>query len=116
LFNITDPTVRNEKEMMAASPEKTPLRYTLKLFITGRTSKSDLAISNLRRIFARMGYPLELTIIDILEAPQMAEEYRILATPTLLKTSPLPVQRIIGDLTDENKLFVGLGLTQADLI
>ena len=90
-------------------PDKTLPSYYVKLFVTGQTAKSDNAISNIRAVFAHLGYPLELTIIDVLEQPELAEEYKILATPTLIKISPLPVRRIIGDLSDENKLRLGLG-------
>ena len=91
--------------------EETSSDYHIKLFITGQTAKSDIAISNIQKIFTRMDLSLDLTIIDILEQPHLAEECRILATPTLIKTSPLPVRRIIGDLSDENKLCSGLGLS-----
>ena len=84
--------------------------YKINLFIAGQTAKSELAIANIQRIFAGLNIPLELDIIDVLEEPELAEQFRILATPTLLKVSPLPVRRIIGDLSDERKLFSGLGI------
>ena len=93
--------------------EKISSGYRLKLFITGQTAKSDIAISNIQKIFSQMDVPLDLTIIDVLEQPELAEDSRILATPTLIKISPLPVRRIIGDLSDEKKVCSGLGLPLA---
>ena len=94
---------------MNLQPEKIPPRYSLKLFITGRTAKSDLAVANIQQFFAKQKVAFDLVVIDLLESPQLAEEYRIMATPTLLKTAPLPVQRIIGDFTDVGKVAIGLG-------
>ncbi|KJR42958.1 circadian clock protein kaiB [Candidatus Magnetoovum chiemensis] len=85
--------------------------YKLKLFIAGRTPKSVRAISNIRRICnEELEGKAELTIIDILEHPQIAEETKILATPTLLKDLPLPSRRIIGDLSDTEKVLIGLDI------
>jgi circadian clock protein KaiB len=52
----------------------------------------------------------ELIIIDVLETPELAEQEKIMATPTVIKELPLPTRRIIGDLTDENKVMMGLDL------
>ena len=84
--------------------------YHLKLYITGQTANSDHAIANLRQIFERSGLDYELSIIDVLEHPRHAEEDRVLATPTLIKLAPLPVRRIIGDLSNTDRVIVGLGL------
>ncbi|MFO7606464.1 MAG: circadian clock KaiB family protein [Desulfurivibrionaceae bacterium] len=86
-------------------------KYQLKLFITGHTLYSWRAINNLRRICdEELGAEYELTIIDILEQPQVAEDEKILATPTLIKESPPPVKRIIGDLSDRKQVLIGLEL------
>jgi len=86
-------------------------QYRLKLFITGQTLRSSRAITNLRRICEEeLGTEYELVIIDVLERPQLAEEERILATPTLIKVLPLPVRRIIGDLSDTKQVLLGLEL------
>jgi len=82
-------------------------KYYLKLYITGRTSKSDQAIVNLRRICKenfKRNY--KLIIIDTLEKPQLAENEKIIAT--LIKELPLPIRRIIGDLSDREKVLLGL--------
>lgn len=86
-------------------------KYLLKLYITGQTARSERAITNLRHICrAALGNNYELVIIDILERPQLAEKEKILATPTLIRESPLPVRRVIGDLSDKEKLLLALDL------
>jgi circadian clock protein KaiB len=86
-------------------------KYRLKLFITGQTSRSTRAITNLRRICEDALTDYELDIIDVLERPQLAEDDRVLATPTLIKEFPPPVRRIIGDLSDTEKVLLGLELS-----
>ena len=86
-------------------------KYLLKLFITGQTIRSGHAITNLRRILEKeLGTGYELVIIDVLERPQDAEHEKILATPTLIRESPPPVRRIIGDLSDTKQVLMGLEL------
>ena len=86
-------------------------KYLLKLFITGQTLRSKNAISNLHRIFEKeLGAEYELSIIDVLERPQVAEDEKILATPTLIREYPPPVRRIIGDLSDTKQVLLGLEL------
>jgi circadian clock protein KaiB len=86
-------------------------KVLLKLFVTGQTIRSGRAIANLRRICEEdLGTEYELTIIDVLERPQLAEDEKILATPTLIRESPLPVRRIIGDLSDTKQVLLGLDL------
>jgi len=86
-------------------------KYLLKLYITGQTPRSIRAISILRQICNQeLKNRYELEIIDVLEQPQLAEEEKILATPTLIKVLPPPVRRIIGDLSDTEKVILGLDL------
>lgn len=86
-------------------------RYHLKLYITGKTPRTERAIANLRRMCAEdLAEAYELEIIDILEHPELAEDERILATPTLIKKLPPPLRRVIGDLSDRDRVLVGLDL------
>jgi circadian clock protein KaiB len=86
-------------------------KYLLKLYITGRTPRSERAIANLRRICEEeLASQYEMVIIDILERPQLAEDEKILATPMLIKQLPPPLRRIIGDLSDTEKVILGLDL------
>ncbi|MCB8985911.1 MAG: circadian clock protein KaiB [Ardenticatenaceae bacterium] len=85
--------------------------YQLKLYITGQTPRSRRAIENLYQTCQEMlNGRYDLTIIDVLEHPELAEEEKILATPTLIKVTPPPLRRIIGDLSDTEKVFIGLDL------
>lgn len=86
-------------------------KYVLKLYITGQTPRSELAITNLRQICDQeLRGQYELSIIDILERPQLAEDEKILATPTLIKELPPPLRRVIGDLSNIEKVLLGLDL------
>lgn len=86
-------------------------KFVLKLYITGKTPKSEQSIANLRYICDReLANKYELIIIDVLEHPQLAEDEKILATPTLIKELPPPIRRIIGDLSDTQKVLLGLDL------
>ena len=83
----------------------------LRLYITGQTSKSQVAIANMRRICAEeLNGEYELDIVDVLERPQLAENEKILATPTLIKDLPPPLRRLIGDLSNKEQVLLGLDL------
>ncbi len=86
-------------------------KVLLKLYVTGQTPKSERAIANMRRICEEeLEGQYELVIIDVLERPQLAEDEKILATPTLTKELPLPLRRIIGDLSQTDKVLLGLDI------
>ena len=85
--------------------------YILKLYIMGDTANSQAAIKNLNCILEKELKDLyTLEVVDVLKQPDMAEQDRILATPTLTKVSPAPAKRIIGDLSDGEKVRLGLEL------
>ncbi len=85
--------------------------YMLKLYITGQTPRSERAIANLRRICEEeLEGRYDLQIIDVLERPQLAENEKIMATPTLIRVLPPPLRRIIGDLSDKDQVLVGLAI------
>ena len=86
-------------------------KYLLRLFVTGASTRTATAISNLRRICdEELSGSYDLEIIDVQEQPELAEDERILATPTLIKSLPLPLRRVIGDLSDKEKVLLGLEL------
>jgi circadian clock protein KaiB len=90
-------------------------RFKLRLFITGRTSQSQRALENLRALCeAELQGIYEVEVIDVLEHPTLAENEKILATPTLVKRLPEPVRKIIGDLSDREKVLLGLDLEHLD--
>ena len=86
-------------------------KYLLKLYVTGQTPRAQRAIANLRRLCdSELAGSYEMVVIDVLERPQLAEDEKILATPTLVKELPPPIRRIIGDLSDSEKVLLGLDL------
>ncbi len=86
-------------------------KLKLRLYVTGKTAQSERAISNLREIIEKdLHSKYMLEIIDILENPQLAEDEKIIATPTLLKELPPPLRKIIGDLSDKEKVLLSLDL------
>jgi circadian clock protein KaiB len=91
----------------------TPLMktYVLKLYVAGNTPNSVRALRTLKNILGVYA----LKVIDVLKNPQLAEEDKILATPTLSKVLPPPVRKIIGDLSDREKVLIGLDLLYEEL-
>ena len=86
-------------------------KFLIKLYVTGQTPRSQAAIANLRSLCDDELHGLsELVVIDVLERPQLAEDEKILATPTVIKELPLPMRRIIGDLSDRDRVLLGLDL------
>ena len=84
-------------------------KYILTLYVTGNSPRTKIAIDNLNRICSQdLSGKYELEIVDVLENPQRAEDERILATPTLIKQLPPPLRRVIGDLSDKDKVLLGL--------
>lgn len=85
--------------------------YELRLYVAGKTLKSVTALANLKRYceeHLKDQYVIE--VIDLLENPQLAEGDQIFAVPTLVKKVPEPVRKIIGDLSNEEKVLVGLNI------
>jgi len=84
-------------------------KYILTLYVTGTSPRTRVAIDNLNSICKQeLEGRYELEIVDVLEHPQRAEDERILATPTLIKQLPPPLRRVIGDLSDKDKVLLGL--------
>lgn len=85
--------------------------YVLRLFLAGHTGRSRMAVENLRAVCEReLAGRYRIELIDVLEQPEVAEEYNIVATPTLIKTLPPPLRRIIGDLSDGERVLMGLDI------
>ena len=90
--------------------------YILKLYVAGNTPNSMRALTTLREILeSEIKGVYALKVIDVLKSPQLAEEDKILATPTLSKILPPPVRRIIGDLSDREKVLIGFDLLYDEL-
>jgi circadian clock protein KaiB len=90
-----------------AGPEGGP--YMLRLYVTGMTPRSIQAITNMRRICdEHLKGMYELEVIDIYQHPEAAAEAQLLAAPTMIKQLPAPLRRFVGDMSDEEKILVGL--------
>ncbi|MGD1056030.1 MAG: circadian clock KaiB family protein [Solirubrobacteraceae bacterium] len=86
--------------------------FLLRLYVAGMTPKSLTALSNLKRICEeRVDGHYEIEVIDLRENPQLAAGQEIIAVPTLVRSLPEPIVRIIGDLSDTERVVVGLQLT-----
>ena len=86
-------------------------KYILRLYITGSTSRSVLALTNLKKICDEyLEGRYELEVIDLYQMPILAKDEQIIAAPTLIKKLPLPFRRIIGDMSNVEKVLMGLDL------
>ncbi len=85
--------------------------YQLRLYVAGQTTKSLAAVSNLKRVCEEhLAGRYEISVIDLLQNPQLAASDQILAIPTLVRRLPEPLKRIIGDLSNLQKVLVGLDI------
>jgi circadian clock protein KaiB len=97
------------EKALAAQPEAE--HYLLRLFVTGTTPRSARAIENIRAICERKLHGrYDLEVIDIYQHPEQARPEQVIVTPTLVKKLPLPVRKLIGDLSDEERVLVGLDI------
>ena len=86
-------------------------KYVFRLYVTGMTPKSILAITNVQILCEKhLAGRYELKVIDIYQQPKLAREAQIIATPTLIKKQPLPLRRLIGDMSDTKRFLVGIDL------
>lgn len=93
--------------------ESPPQMWELRLYIAGQTPKCLIALANLKRICEEyLPGQYQLEIIDLLENPRLAREHEILAIPTLVRKLPQPVRKIIGDLSDQERVLVGLDVSR----
>lgn len=85
--------------------------FILKLYVTGRTPRSARAIADLERLCSQeLGGDYRVEVVDVLEQPQQAEDDKVIATPTVIRQLPPPVRRIVGDLSDREKVLLELDL------
>jgi len=93
------------------SAEKKTEQWELRLYVAGNTPKSSTALANLKKYceeYLKGRYKIE--VIDLLQQPQLAAGDQILAVPTLVRKVPVPIRKIIGDLSNEEKVLVGLNI------
>ena len=106
--------MKSRKHTRNGHKQAAPRRYFLRLFVTGQTPRSLRSVDNLRR-FCETHLPgcYDLEVIDIYQQPSMASENQIIAAPTLIKSLPLPLRRLVGDFSDRERVIVGLDLKVA---
>jgi circadian clock protein KaiB len=107
--------LRNTTEAFEESIKAGPLRrakYILRLYVTGSSARSLKAVHNLQKICEEHLPDYDLEVIDIYKDPGAAREAQIIAAPTLVKKLPTPLRRFVGDLSNTQKILVGLDIYQ----
>jgi circadian clock protein KaiB len=102
---------KGASKLERAASVSRPAKYVLQLYVSGSTLKSGLAVNNIKRIceqYLKNRYDLE--VIDVYQQPKVARDEQIVAVPALIKRLPLPLQRLIGDLSNQERVVLVLGL------
>ena len=106
--------LRSATEAFEEAYKRNPLkraRYILRLYVTGSTGRSLRAVYNLKKICEEhLPHDYDLEVIDIYKDPEAAREAQIVAAPTLIKKLPQPIRRIVGDLSNTQKVLIGLDI------
>lgn len=98
-----------KSDLSISEPENS--KYVLRLYVTGTTNRSVLALTNLKQICEEyLEGQYELEVIDLYQKPGLAKDEQIIAAPTLIKKLPLPFRSIIGDMSNKEKVLLGLDL------
>ena len=107
-------TGRKKSNQAARTTSRRPRKmYSLRLYITGQTPRSAASIRNLREVCDEfLEGRFELQIIDLYQRPELAKEAQVVAAPTLIKSLPLPLRRLVGDLSNKNEVLLGLDLKE----
>lgn len=106
--NELDSTTQAFEEALS---NKEPEHYVLTLYITGASPQSTQAIIRIKELCEeRLQGRYELAVVDIYQQPELARSAQILASPTLIKRLPLPLRKVIGNLSDLQRVLVGLDL------
>jgi circadian clock protein KaiB len=107
----TKKTLDSSKAFEQALADSQTARYILRLYVTGSTPQSLRAIANVMQICEEyLQGRYELEVIDLYQQPQLARGEQIIAAPTLIKKLPLPLRRVIGDMSNAERVLVGLDL------
>jgi circadian clock protein KaiB len=95
--------------------ESTGTRYILRLYVTGMTPRSQRAIENIKEICeTHLAGRYDLEVVDVYQQPERAQEAQVVAAPTLIKQLPLPLRKLIGDMSDKERVLIGLGIRKKE--
>jgi circadian clock protein KaiB len=117
---VKKPVKKPAKKRSAVATARTRVKgaskmYKLRLYITGQTPRSVASIQNLRHVCDEyLAGRFELQVVDIYQQPELAKKAQIIAAPTLIKKLPLPLRKLVGDLSNEERVLMGLDLKVAD--
>jgi len=105
-------SMRGKRAKSDPLPDRDPVdHYVLRLYVTGLTLRSSQAIARLRSLCEELlADRYDLEVIDVYQQPELARRVQLVAAPTLIKELPLPVRRLIGDLSDRRRVLIGLDL------
>ncbi len=107
--------VNKAEDFERAVQNSNQIHYVLRLFVTGITPRSTIAIQNIKKLCEEnLKGRYDLEVIDIYQQPEEIQQEQILASPTLIKKLPLPLRRIIGDMSDKDRILVGLDLKKKE--
>jgi circadian clock protein KaiB len=97
-----------ERALLEKAPDGA---YRLRLYVSGSSPRSAKAIANIRAICDQhLAGRYELDVVDLYQQPHLAKDAQIIAAPTLVKEEPMPLRKIVGDMSDEGRVLVGLDI------
>ncbi|MDP4224570.1 MAG: circadian clock KaiB family protein [Bacteroidota bacterium] len=111
-MTTTDKKIRkNQRSVKTSADKRSDEKWILRLYVAGQTPKCRTAFSNLKNICEeQLKGKYQIEVIDLLVNPRLAREHQILAVPTLVRKLPVPVRKIIGDLSNTERILIGLDL------
>lgn len=113
---MTKPKVKGDvteayEQARERSAEKLPERFVLRLYVIGMTERSKNSIASIKEICeGHLMGEYDLEVVDLMRHPQLAKDEQIVAAPTLIRKLPLPLRRLVGDLSDTERVLLGLDL------
>lgn len=103
------------KALERAARQSVKQKYVLRLYVAGISPKSERAIRSVKEVCEQhLKDRYELDIVDVYQHPESLEDGQVVAVPTLIKQLPLPLRRLIGDMTSKERIIVGLDLRRSD--
>ncbi|XHX75928.1 MAG: circadian clock KaiB family protein [Stenomitos frigidus ULC029] len=106
----------HEQNLTESPPVSAPEQWELRLYVAGQTPKSVTAFANLKKLCEEhLHGQYRIEVVDLLQNPDLAKQDRILAIPTLVRKLPEPIRQIIGDLSNQEKVLLGLDIRPISL-